>query len=120
MDHGRVVAAGTPTELKRRVSGDVIGIGVDRANVARTVELLEGLPGVTGMVVAGDTLKLTVEAGEKVLPLLLPRLVDAGIPVQRVEMNRPTLDEVFQKTTGRALTEIEAESEAGGGGGGWK
>jgi hypothetical protein len=46
--------------------------------------------------------------------------VDAGIPVQRVEMNRPTLDEVFQKTTGRALTEIEAESEAGGGGGGWK
>jgi len=100
MDHGRVVAAGSPSELKRGVAGDVIGIGVDPAHAARAAALLSNVPGVCSTEVAGGKVKLHVEAGEKTLPVLLPRLVEAGIPIARVEMTRPSLDEVFLKTTG--------------------
>ena len=103
MDHGRVVASGTATELKRQVAGDVIGIGVAPAFVAQAMELLKDGVGTREILVVGDTIKLYVEAGEKALPVILPRFVEAGIPVSRIEMSRPTLDEVFLKKTGRAM-----------------
>ncbi|MBP1624149.1 MAG: daunorubicin resistance transporter ATPase subunit [Acidobacteria bacterium] len=113
MDHGRVVASGTPSELKRRVAGDVIGIVVDRADAARTAALLSNVPGVYSTEVVGDTVKLYAEAGEKALSVLLPHLVNAGITIARVEMSRPSLDEVFLKTTGRAMADAES-ADAGG------
>jgi len=113
MDHGRVVASGTPSELKREVAGDVIGISMDTAHTSQAAALLSGVSGVCSTEVAGDTVKLYVEAGEKALPVLLPLLVKAGIPIKRVEMARPSLDEVFLKTTGHAMAEAEA-ADAGG------
>jgi len=121
MDHGRIVAAGTPEALKREVAGDVVAIGLAPGDVARAAALLDGMPGVCSLETTEDAVKLLVESGETVLPAALPRLVQAGVPIARVEMKRPTLDEVFQKVTGRALTEAEIEAAAGGGGGGgWR
>ena len=110
------MAAGSPEELKREVSGDVVEIGLDPTNVARAAGLLEGMGGVCSLETTENSVKLLVESGETVLPAALPRLVQAGIAVARIEMKRPTLDEVFQKVTGRALTEAEIEAAAGGGG----
>jgi ABC-2 type transport system ATP-binding protein len=123
MDHGRVVAAGTPEELKREVAGDVIAIGLAPACVAQATALLLGMDGVGSLETTEDSVKLLVASGETVLPAVLSRLVQAGLAIARVEMKHPTLDEVFQKVTGRALTEAEIEAATAGSGasgeGGW-
>ena len=74
---------------------------------------MSNVPGVYSTEVVGDTVKLYAEAGEKALSVLLPHLVNAGITIARVEMSRPSLDEVFLKTTGRAMADAES-ADAGG------
>ncbi len=119
MDHGRVVASGPPEALKRAVGADFVTIGVAPEDAERARALLAGAPGVKAAELAGDAVKLSVEAGERALPALLPRLAEAGIAIARVEMSRPTLDEVFLRTTGRGMSEAQGESDAEGGAGGW-
>ena len=46
IDHGRIVAGGTPDELKRRVSGDVVTLQPRRAAASAAATALGGLPGV--------------------------------------------------------------------------
>lgn len=128
MDRGSVVATGSADELKREVAGDVVTVGVPAADAARARDLLAGVPGVSGAEVVGAGaggegsgstgagVKLYVEAGERSLAPLLARLAEAGIAIARVEMVRPTLDEVFLRATGRGMD--EAQNEGGGGEGG--
>lgn len=102
IDHGRIVAEGTPDELKRRISGDVVTLTVNRdADVAKG--LLAELAYVRETTVAGQTLRLTVEHGEEALPELLRTLDRTGLRLVSVQLARPTLDDVFLTLTGRSL-----------------
>ncbi|HEY6491951.1 MAG TPA: ATP-binding cassette domain-containing protein [Trebonia sp.] len=107
IDNGVTVAVGTPDELKRRVSGDVVTLSVngspagDETEAARS--LLEALPVVRELAVAGGSLRLTVEHGEEALPVLLRTLDGAGITMSAISLARPTLDDVFLTLTGRSL-----------------
>jgi ABC-2 type transport system ATP-binding protein len=111
IDHGRIVAGGTPDELKRRVSGDVITAevagGADRARAA-----LAGYPGVREVAVTDHTLRLTVERGDQVLVGLLRALDAAGVELVSIRLARPTLDDVFLTLTGRSLREDAPASAA--------
>jgi ABC-2 type transport system ATP-binding protein len=102
IDHGEIVAEGTPDALKRRVSGDVVTL---RANGAtdRARSLLAGEPVVREVSVADGALRLTVERGEEALPVLLRVLDGAGITMNAISLSRPTLDDVFLTLTGRSL-----------------
>ena len=74
IDYGRIVAAGTPEELKRRISGDVITLTVSGdPDAARS--LLAEHPGVREIVLDGRSLRLAVEQGEEALPGLLRTLM---------------------------------------------
>jgi ABC-2 type transport system ATP-binding protein len=102
IDNGITVAAGTPDELKRRVSGDVITLQVGgRAEAARS--LLATTPIVREIAEADGALRLTVEHGEEALPALLRVLDGAGITISAISLSRPTLDDVFLTLTGRSL-----------------
>jgi ABC-2 type transport system ATP-binding protein len=104
IDHGRIVAEGTPEELKRRISGDVITVevagGAERAQAA-----LAGHAGVREVTVADHTVRLTVEHGEQALAGLLRALDAARVELAAVRLARPTLDDVFLTLTGRSLRE---------------
>jgi ABC-2 type transport system ATP-binding protein len=104
IDHGRIVAEGSPEELKRRIAGDVITLEVagsaDRAGAA-----LAGHAGVREMAVADHALRLTVEHGEQALVGLLRALDAAKVELTSVRLARPTLDDVFLTLTGRSLRE---------------
>jgi ABC-2 type transport system ATP-binding protein len=102
IDHGVIAAEGTPDELKRRVSGDVVTLRVagDDA-VAR--KLLADQAVVREISTADGTLKLTVEHGEQALPALLRVLDAAAITLESINLSRPTLDDVFLTLTGRSL-----------------
>ncbi len=102
IDHGRIVANGTPDELKRQVAGDVIVVGTDNAG-ERALELLRGEPFVREASAADGTVRLYVDRGETAMPQVLRTLDAAGIALASLSLTRPSLDDVFLRQTGRSL-----------------
>ena len=102
IDYGRIVASGTPEELKRRISGDVVTLTVSGEPDAAK-DLLVQHPGVRQITLDGRSLRLAVEQGEEALPGLLRTLDAAGISMESIQLARPTLDDVFLTVTGRSL-----------------
>jgi ABC-2 type transport system ATP-binding protein len=116
IDHGVTVAVGTPDELKRRVSGDVVTLSVNGAAEAAR-PLVAASPVVREVTVADGTLRLTVEHGEEALPVLLRTLDGAGITMSAISLSRPTLDDVFLTLTGRSLRDDSPGGAHAGGDG---
>jgi ABC-2 type transport system ATP-binding protein len=104
IDHGTIVATGTPDELKRRVSGDVVTLRVNGASAA-AAELLGKESLIRELTHSDGTLRLTVSSGEEALPVLLRTLDEHGITLHTINLSRPTLDDVFLTLTGRSLRE---------------
>jgi len=102
IDYGKIVAEGTPEELKRRISGDVITLSVS-GDPGTAAGLLAGQPGVRDISLDGRAVRLAVEQGEEALPGLLRALDGAGIAMESIQLARPSLDDVFLTVTGRSL-----------------
>ena len=121
IDHGVTVAVGTPDELKRRISGDVVTLSVSSAANHGATEAARSLvaasPVVREVTVADGALRLTVEHGEEALPVLLRTLDGAGITMSAISLSRPTLDDVFLTLTGRSLRDDSPGGAHGGGDG---
>ena len=106
IDHGRIVAEGTPDELKRQIAGDAVTIGV--ADPAAALALLEKQPFFREGSIEAGRVRLYVDGGERVMPGIL-RLLDAsGLELQTIALSRPSLDDVFLRKTGRSLREQAA------------
>ncbi|MGI5201498.1 ATP-binding cassette domain-containing protein [Spirillospora sp. CA-108201] len=107
IDRGRIVAEGTPAELKRRVAGDVVTVELAEAAGVEGVEgaraALAAHPAVREAAVSGGTMRLTVEDGETALMSLIRALDVAGVELASLNLARPTLDDVFFTVTGRSL-----------------
>jgi ABC-2 type transport system ATP-binding protein len=109
IDHGSIVAEGTPDELKRRVSGDAVTLTIakpDQADAA--VAVVGSIPKATTPTVDATTVRFHVPDGGSILPELLRRLDTAGVELTGVEVHRPTLDDVFLSLTGRSLRDAPA------------
>jgi len=104
IDYGKIVAEGTPEDLKRRISGDVITLSVG-GGPGTAEGVLASQPGVRDIAVSGRSLRLTVDRGEEALPSLLRVLDAAGITLESINLARPSLDDVFLTVTGRSLRE---------------
>jgi ABC-2 type transport system ATP-binding protein len=102
---GKIVALGTPTELKRdSMKGELLL--VECAPLGAAVEALQSAPGVMDAAVFGNALHLVVEDAATAMPLLQKFLVDRKIAVSRMEKIRPSLEDVFVSlTTGRDTEE---------------
>jgi ABC-2 type transport system ATP-binding protein len=105
IDLGRIVAAGPPAELKRRISGDLVTIEVTGDPERARLAVADGADrvGIQDLVVAGQTLRLTVERGDHALVTLTRSLGAAGVEFATVQLHRPTLDDVFLDLTGHSL-----------------
>ena len=109
IDLGRIVAEGTSDQLKQRVAGDVVTIGVDGA-AASVLSLVESLPFVreASHDPEGGLVRLYVDRGETAVPHLLRSLDAAGLAPTSIALNKPSLDDVFLRQTGRSLREEAA------------
>ena len=108
IDHGSIVAEGTPEALKQRVSGDAIVLTAARADDAAAIAAITGaLPGAGTPDVLGDVIEVRVPAGRTLLAGLLRSLDAADLALAGVELRRPTLDDVFLTLTGRSLRDGE-------------
>lgn len=111
IDHGRVIADGTPEELKGRVSGDLVRLtfadGVQAKGAAEVAERIapDGGIGVHHDAGADHEVRFRVGRGDAVLPELLRALDAADLDLSTVQVQRPTLDDVFLTLTGRSLRE---------------
>jgi ABC-2 type transport system ATP-binding protein len=103
IDAGKIVATGTPAELKRRISGDLVTFEVPTADAARASDLLRGKPSVREVSASGGAVRVVVEAGDKDALPLMRALDDAGIAVATLHVAHPSLDDVFLTLTGRSL-----------------
>jgi ABC-2 type transport system ATP-binding protein len=109
IDHGDIVAEGTPSELKAQVSGDRVEVGVAAEHVGATAEIAGKLPDAHEISTMDSTVRFRVPRGDTALPELLRALDAEGIAMVSVQVHRPTLDDVFLTLTGRTLRDAEAE-----------
>ncbi len=115
VDHGRVIAQGTPDELKDHIGGDRITVEIaDAADRETAIGVLA--PICTGKVdvdAGGRSFSAPIRTGNRVVPGVIRALDDAGVDVLDVEVRRPTLDDVFLTLTGHASVEDDADHTAG-------
>jgi len=102
IDHGQVIAKGTPDELKAKVGGQVLEVRpADAADLNRAAELLTELTG-SQATIDRDIRLISVPMPDPAwLPVAVRRLDEASITMVDLALRRPSLDEVFLALTGR-------------------
>ncbi len=107
IDYGKIVAEGTPEELKRAVAGDVVTLAV-AGDQQRALDVLKDQPFVREAKLDEGSVLLYVDRGEVAMPAILRLLDAAGLTLVTVGLHRPSLDDVFLRQTGRSLREAAA------------
>jgi ABC-2 type transport system ATP-binding protein len=102
IDHGRVIAEGSPDQLKSKLGGDRIDVVVHRADQLATTTAILGRAAGAGAEADPDTRRASVPVRDRVAALTEAAwaLRDAGVAVEDIALRRPTLDEVFLHLTG--------------------
>ena len=113
VDRGRVVAEGSPADLKASLHGEAVHVELeggasvnDRVNGA-----LEDLPGLNEVVVEGSSLHARVEDGARAVPGVLAALDAHAVPVATVTVARPSLDDVYLRYAGRSFAEADKKED---------
>jgi ABC-2 type transport system ATP-binding protein len=123
VDHGRILAQGTPTELKRMVQKDALFVvGIDALPASMSLDSLRALPGVVSVAardadgsdasgVGSPMLRLAIGLKEDAaLGGVISALAASGAHLQEISKSEPTLEEVFVQLVGRGITESDETS----------
>ena len=102
IDHGRIVAEGTPEDLKRSIGDDVIVARVNEPG-ERFVAGLSAIHGVTNVEIGGDEIVVSATNGAGVVSEVAITLRDAGATVASLTLRTPSLDDVFLHATGNRM-----------------
>lgn len=108
IDHGRVVAEGSPAQLKQRFGSGAVDLKVGTSPGPEAASRLRDIPGVAEVEASGADLRLVLAAGEEVRPsAVLPRLLavlsEQGIEIRDLAMREASLDDVFLALTGKEV-----------------
>jgi ABC-2 type transport system ATP-binding protein len=114
IDHGRVIAEGTPAELKADLGTTVISVSFADPETAKQAErLLQGLSG-KPPVLDNTVIELTVEEGPRVAADVLRTLDQHQVVVAGLALREPSLDDVFLSLTGHRAEDENENDEAVG------
>ncbi len=114
VDRGRVVTSGTPDELKGELRGDAVQVELPAdTDPARVRRVLEALPAVRDVVIAGRDVSARSDDGAAAVPVVLAELQRAGVNAASVAVARPSLDDVYLRYTGRRYSESESPGRDG-------
>jgi ABC-2 type transport system ATP-binding protein len=113
VDRGRVVANGTPDELKSDLKGDAVHVELAKPDSNLRVQaLLARVAALTEVSVQGRHVHARADRGAAAVPAVLATLESAGVKVASVTTARPSLDDVYLRHTGRTFDEAELEVAA--------
>ncbi len=107
INQGRIVAEGTPAELKRSVGSDMIVARTD-GQTSGAAEACEQVDGVESVEVYANEITLSVDQGSKVIGPVAIALDQSGASVEDIVLRTSTLDDVFLHYTGARL-EVDAD-----------
>jgi ABC-2 type transport system ATP-binding protein len=110
IDEGRIVAEGTPEQLKAEMGHDVVSVSLNGADAVATEAALAGLSGLERVVAEPGALALYVEDGASSIAEIVRRLDRDQIEVGAISVARPSLDDVFLNATGRRLEGQDQQS----------
>jgi ABC-2 type transport system ATP-binding protein len=111
MDAGRIVAQGTPADLKASIGTDVVTVKPGTPGDAGAVlAALQALEGATDVRIADGAVTVYIPDGAQAIPQVVRVLDDAGLPVGGITLARPTLDDVFLRATGHHI-QVDARAD---------
>jgi ABC-2 type transport system ATP-binding protein len=110
IDNGRIVAEGTPTDLKKAVGADVIIVRVD-GDPGSACSVLEQVRGVQSVEVHGSELVIATEAGSATISPVAVALAATDVVVRDLTLRTPTLDDVFLDLTGTHIERDDTEED---------
>jgi ABC-2 type transport system ATP-binding protein len=105
VDHGKVIAAGTPPELISGVGGHHRVEFAFACSLTVSADLWRTLPGVGGVQSDGGLTALTVEEPHRTIPALLALVEQNGWGLSQLTTRQSSLEDVFLNLTGRRLRE---------------
>jgi ABC-2 type transport system ATP-binding protein len=111
IDRGRVIAEGTPDELKDRVGGERLEVHLADASAVDTAVRALAPMADEPPVADGETVRLPVSRRSGTIVEAVRRLDEAGVAVDDLGLRRPTLDDVFLALTGHAAEPADDEEE---------
>ncbi len=111
IDHGLVIAEGTPGELKARLGATVVEIGLPDPGAARRATALLAGYAVREPEVDGSLVRFEVCEGPRVLVDALRTLDAEGLSPETLGVREPSLDDVFLALTGRRAEPDQPESD---------
>jgi ABC-2 type transport system ATP-binding protein len=113
IDRGRIVAEGTPAELKRDIGGNSVEVvPANPDECARTAEVLARFGEPAAHSSKGAAVRL--RDGAEQLPEIVRALDDAGVALANLQLHTPSLDDVFLAKTGRSLEGAGDDDEDAG------
>ena len=117
MDRGKIVAKGSPAELKSSIGTDRITLAFKNSEDTTSAdELLRGFEGVSDTAVSGTELAVYLKNGASAVAAIVLLLADAGLAVGELRLAQATLDDVFLRATGHHL-EVDKKADAAAAGG---
>ncbi|MEM2341455.1 MAG: ATP-binding cassette domain-containing protein [Candidatus Bathyarchaeia archaeon] len=104
INRGRIVVSGTPESLKRSLRGEIISLEIEGGRLgSKVLDMIRGLRIVSDIILSGNELNIVVQDAEYSLPEIMEILRANNIPVKKISITKPTLDDVFLKYAGIRL-----------------
>jgi ABC-2 type transport system ATP-binding protein len=107
VDRGRIVAEGTPDQLKSELHGDTVQVELVESSNGNAVAALQSLPGLSGLSADGRLLRARAENGAAAVPSVLAALEQSGLHVASATIARPSLDDVYLRYAGRSFQQAD-------------
>ncbi len=120
IDYGKIVASGSPAELKREIAADSIRVSLDdcKKDGAQAKEIIKSMTGVTEIIDSEECLTVFAKNAGPLIADIVRALDSSDIRLASVTFSSPSLDDVFIKHTGRRIRAeelVKAPSPAFGG-----
>jgi ABC-2 type transport system ATP-binding protein len=110
IDHGRIVAEGTPSDLKKSVGSDLILVRVE-GDTTEAMTVLANVPGVQSVEAHGNELVITTSTGSATISPVAVALAGTSVVVRDLTLRTPTLDDVFLELTGTHIERSESPED---------
>jgi ABC-2 type transport system ATP-binding protein len=105
IDYGKIVASGSPAELKRQIGADSIRISLEncKKDGEKAKEIIKSMRDVTDIIESEECLNVFAKNAGLLIPDVVRALDSVGIRLTSVTFSSPSLDDVFMKHTGRRI-----------------